>query len=125
MCFDDSPLVKAMRYGRVLVIDEFDKAPTEAWAEFGGWGEAGRAREGTASDARKAERRRRLERKRSVVPRIRVLADGTISCMWRQTPGLHHISSVHQVFSHIFRVFFFFFFPCCSCNVLGWVCHVK
>ncbi|CAK9041109.1 von Willebrand factor A domain-containing protein 8 [Durusdinium trenchii] len=29
VCFDDSPLVKAMRYGRVLVIDEFDKAPTE------------------------------------------------------------------------------------------------
>ena len=27
--FDDSPLVKAMVYGRVLVIDEFDKAPTE------------------------------------------------------------------------------------------------
>ena len=27
--FDDSPLVKAMMYGRVLVIDEFDKAPTE------------------------------------------------------------------------------------------------
>jgi von Willebrand factor A domain-containing protein 8 len=27
--FDDSPLVKAMIHGRVLVIDEFDKAPTE------------------------------------------------------------------------------------------------
>ena len=27
--FDDSPLVKAMIHGRVLVVDEFDKAPTE------------------------------------------------------------------------------------------------
>ena len=27
--FEDSPLVKAMVYGRVLVVDEFDKAPTE------------------------------------------------------------------------------------------------
>ena len=27
--FDDSPLVRAMIHGRVLVIDEFDKAPTE------------------------------------------------------------------------------------------------
>ena len=27
--YDDSPLVKAMQHGRVLVIDEFDKAPTE------------------------------------------------------------------------------------------------
>jgi MoxR-like ATPase len=27
--FEDSPLVKAMIHGRVLVIDEFDKAPTE------------------------------------------------------------------------------------------------
>ena len=27
--FQDSPLVKAMIHGRVLVIDEFDKAPTE------------------------------------------------------------------------------------------------
>jgi von Willebrand factor A domain-containing protein 8 len=27
--FDDSPLVKAMEHGRILVIDEFDKAPTE------------------------------------------------------------------------------------------------
>jgi MoxR-like ATPase len=27
--FDDSPLVKAMMHGRVLVVDEFDKAPTE------------------------------------------------------------------------------------------------
>lgn len=27
--FDDSPLVKAMLHGRVLVTDEFDKAPTE------------------------------------------------------------------------------------------------
>lgn len=27
--FEDSPLVKAMRHGRILVIDEFDKAPTE------------------------------------------------------------------------------------------------
>ncbi|CAE7558420.1 unnamed protein product [Symbiodinium sp. CCMP2456] len=29
LCYDDSPLVKAMINGRVLVIDEFDKAPTE------------------------------------------------------------------------------------------------
>ena len=27
--FDDSPLVKAMIHGRVLLVDEFDKAPTE------------------------------------------------------------------------------------------------
>jgi MoxR-like ATPase len=27
--FDDSPLVKALMHGRVLVVDEFDKAPTE------------------------------------------------------------------------------------------------
>ena len=27
--FEDSPLVKAMIHGRVLVVDEFDKAPTE------------------------------------------------------------------------------------------------
>ena len=27
--FEDSPLVQAMIYGRVLVVDEFDKAPTE------------------------------------------------------------------------------------------------
>ena len=27
--FEDSPLVKAMKYGRALVIDEIDKAPTE------------------------------------------------------------------------------------------------
>ena len=29
LSYDDSPLVKAMIRGRVLVIDEFDKAPTE------------------------------------------------------------------------------------------------
>lgn len=27
--YEDSPLVKSMNHGRVLVIDEIDKAPTE------------------------------------------------------------------------------------------------
>jgi MoxR-like ATPase len=29
MVFTDSPLVRSMKFGRVLVIDEIDKAPTE------------------------------------------------------------------------------------------------